>query len=164
MKDISIPQSKIYINQFVRNHISELSHVISDSIIQSKDDSKIILTGDTSNKKVVSYIDNETKTVNYYIFNGVYNTGSGKVTYYIKTTRLGVDNSIKEYYYGEKDINSVLKTPVSNWEVVRANALDLSLNNTDMDEPQMRDIISISIEDYSYTDYERDANGDEICL
>ena len=164
MKDISIPQSKIYINQFVRNHISELSHVISDSIIQSKDDSKIILTGDTSNKKVVSYIDNETKTVNYYIFNGVYNTGSGKVTYYIKTTRLGVDNSIKEYYYGEKDINSVLKTPVSNWEVVRANALDLSLNNTDMDESQMRDIISISIEDYSYTDYERDANGDEICL
>ena len=104
------------------------------------------------------------QTVNYDIFNGVYNTGSGKVTYYIKTTRLGVDNSIKEYYYGEKDINSVLKTPVSNWEVVRANALDLSLNNTDMDESQMRDIISISIEDYSYTDYERDANGDEICL
>ena len=55
-------------------------------------------------------------------------------------------------------------TNITNWEVVKANALDLSLNNTDMDESQMRDIISISIEDYSYTDYERDANGDEICL
>ena len=41
---------------------------------------------------------------------------------------------------------------------------DLSFDNTDMNDYQIDDIIKISQSEYYYDDYERDDNGDYICL